>query len=74
MNGVPLMIVKLPVSPGGAFETGMLVDEGKTTKLVPPILVVLNASPLVGDGAAKVVGPTTKKGVLLIIVVRALLS
>lgn len=74
INGVLLMIVKLPVSPGGAFDRAILVEEGKITKLVPPMLVVLNAGPLVGDGAAKVVGPTSKKGVLLIIVVGALLS
>lgn len=74
INGVLLIIVKLPVSPGGALERAILVDEGKITKLVPPMLVVLNVGPLVGDGAAKVVGPTSKNGVLLIIVVGALLS
>lgn len=53
-KGVLLIIVKLPVSPGGASERGILVAEGKTIKLVPPILVVI--APFVcADGAAKVV-------------------
>lgn len=73
INGVLLIIVKLPVKPGGAFERGIFVADEKTIKLVPPILVVLG--PLgCGDGAAMVVGPTTKKGVLLIIVVGTLES
>jgi hypothetical protein len=73
MNGVPPMIVKLPVRPGGAFATGIFVAEGITMNPVPPILVEVGINPFDwADGAAKVVGPVmTKKGVLLIIVVEA---
>lgn len=34
-NGVLDMIVKLPVRPGGAKETGILVELGNTMKVVP---------------------------------------
>lgn len=74
INGVLLIIVKLPVKPGGAFERGTSVAEGKTMKLVPPILVVLGTGPLACGDAAKVVGPISKNGVLLIIVTCAFVS
>jgi hypothetical protein len=76
MKGVLLIIVKLPVKPGGALDSGTLVADGNTTKLVPPMLVVLRAGPFgCGVGAArKVVGPTSKNGVLLIIVSCAFVS
>jgi hypothetical protein len=71
MKGVLLIIVRLPLSPGGALERGISVGaEGNTMKLVPPIVVVMSPLACV-VGAANVVGPTTKKGVLLIIVVGA---
>jgi hypothetical protein len=92
INGVLLIIVKLPVNPGhrvsqeifrswcqrenlpgGAPERGIFVAEGKTRKFVPPILVVIGPFGC-GDGAAMVVGPTTRNGVLLIIVVGTLES
>jgi len=41
MRGVLLMIVKLPVRPGGALAIGMLVESCITAKGVPPIKVVL---------------------------------
>ena len=76
MKGVLLIIVKLPVKPGGALDSSTLVADGNTTKLVPPMLVVLRAGPFAcGVGAArKVVGPTSKNGVLLIIVICAFVS
>jgi hypothetical protein len=74
INGVLLIIVKLPVNPGGALERGTFVAEGKTMKLVPPILVVLGEGPLGCEDAAKVVGPTSKNGVLLMIVICAFVS
>jgi hypothetical protein len=74
MKGVLLMIVKLPVRPGGALGIWMLVEPCITTKGVPPMKVVIPekaaASGPWTDGAAKVVGPVTaKNGVLLITVV-----
>lgn len=71
INGVLLIIVKLPVNPGGEPESGILVAEGKTMKGVPPILLVVGLLGC-GVGAGMVVGPTTRKGVLLIMVVGAL--
>jgi hypothetical protein len=73
MKGVPSIIVKLPVRPGGAFATGILVGEGKTMNPVPPTLVEVEIIPFGwADGAPKVVGPVmTKKGVLLMNVVAA---
>lgn len=45
-NGVLLMTVRLPVRPGGALATGIAVDPGIITKLVPPITVVLPGNPV----------------------------
>lgn len=76
MKGVLSIIVKLPVKPGGAFDSGTLVADGNTMKLVPPILVVLSAGPFGCEvGAAKkLVGPTSRNGVLLMIVICAFVS
>jgi hypothetical protein len=67
MKGVLLMIVKLPVSPGGAFATGIFVGPGRTMNDWPFMMEAL-APGIIGPreaaGAAKVVGAgTTIKGV-----------
>lgn len=74
INGVLLMIVKLPVTPGGALAAGMLVGPGTTRKGIPPIRVVLNPTATPGAAAGAMtgiwVGPgTAMKGVLLINVI-----
>jgi len=66
-KGVPLIIVVIPVRPGGAFTKGIEVGPGITRKGVPPIFVVGKAC---GNAAGIVVGPgTTRNGVPLIITV-----
>jgi hypothetical protein len=61
MNEVLSMTVVGPTSPGGAFPTGILVDDGITMKGEPPIIVTLAPGMTAGEGttAANVVSPGT---------------
>lgn len=61
INGVLLMMVVSPESPGGAPATGIFVADGITTNGAPPRIVALAPVMIAGDGksAAKVVAAVT---------------
>jgi hypothetical protein len=67
-NGVPLIVVVMPLRPGGAFESGISVALG-TTRNGVPLIVVVNKCPVWVACTWTLVAPGTAiKGVLLIIV------
>lgn len=67
MKGVPPMTVVSPVSPGGAIDMGILVDDGRTMNGKPPEILALapgmKAGVLAGEveasGILKLVGSGT---------------